>query len=169
MMLELAVPVVSALDGAADGGAPGVNPRAAMALFLVAAVHCALMAMLLRVAGTTVAGWTVFGLGNDPRGASGENAAMAAASAVAAGQPLGAAPAMASATGRSPIQVTPPAAAAATSAGPASGSRSTTTIVSSVAGPASGGLPAATPHSRTRGIGNRFAAPRRASSLRETR
>jgi type IV secretion system protein VirB6 len=59
-MLELAVPVIAGLRGA-----EGIDGRAAMALFLIASVHVALMAMVLRVAGTMVAGWQVFGLATD--------------------------------------------------------------------------------------------------------
>lgn len=57
IVLELLVPILGALvsEGVIDG-------RAAMALFLIAAVHCALMAMVLRVSGTIVSGWQVFGL-----------------------------------------------------------------------------------------------------------
>ena len=58
IMLELAVPVLSALVAI-----PGeVSPRAAMAFFLIGAVHVALMFMVLKVTGTMVAGWQVFGL-----------------------------------------------------------------------------------------------------------
>ncbi|HEY7808332.1 MAG TPA: type IV secretion system protein [Croceibacterium sp.] len=58
LMLELAVPVLSSLLAT-----PGkIDPQAAMAFFMVAAVHCALMLLVLRVAGTMVAGWSVFGL-----------------------------------------------------------------------------------------------------------
>ena len=77
-MLELALPVIAGLRGA-----EGIDGRAAMALFLIAAVHVALMAMVLRVAGTIVAGWQVFGLAAD----SGTGAA--AASAEPAIAPLG--------------------------------------------------------------------------------
>lgn len=57
LMLELLVPVVSALR---DG--EGIDGRAAMALFMIAAIHIALMTMVLRVIGSMVAGWQVFGL-----------------------------------------------------------------------------------------------------------
>lgn len=57
LTIELAVPVVQRL-----AGPEGIEARAAFALFLVAAVHCALMALALRTAGTMVAGWRVFGL-----------------------------------------------------------------------------------------------------------
>lgn len=58
IMLELAVPVLSALVAI-----PGqVDPQGAMAFFLIGAVHVALMLMVLKVAATMVAGWRVFGL-----------------------------------------------------------------------------------------------------------
>ncbi|WP_420709031.1 type IV secretion system protein, partial [Erythrobacter sp. WG] len=57
IMLELAVPVLAALVRA-----PGqIDQQAAMAFFLVGAVHMALMLLALKVAGTMVAGWQVFG------------------------------------------------------------------------------------------------------------
>lgn len=58
-MIELVIPVIAGLDGT-----QGIDGRAALALFLIAAVHVALMVMVLRVAGTMVAGWSVFGLAN---------------------------------------------------------------------------------------------------------
>ena len=58
MMLELSVPVLRALQAN-----PGeLDPRAAMAFFMIGAVHCALMALVLKVSATMVAGWSVFGL-----------------------------------------------------------------------------------------------------------
>jgi type IV secretion system protein VirB6 len=58
IMLELAVPVLAALVAV-----PGqIDQQAAMAFFLVGAVHMALMLMALKVAGTMVSGWQVFGL-----------------------------------------------------------------------------------------------------------
>jgi len=58
IMLEMAVPVLVALvkpDGAID-------QQAAMAFFLIGAVHVALMLLSLKVASTMVAGCQVFGL-----------------------------------------------------------------------------------------------------------
>lgn len=56
-MLELVVPVITTLNGA-----DGIDGRAALALFVIAAVHVALMAMVLRVSGAIVVGWDVFGV-----------------------------------------------------------------------------------------------------------
>ncbi|WP_369815371.1 type IV secretion system protein [Erythrobacter sp. AP23] len=58
VMLELAVPILAALTAV-----PGqVDPQAGMAFFMIGAVHVALMVLVLKVAGTMVAGWSVFGL-----------------------------------------------------------------------------------------------------------
>jgi len=60
LMLDLAVPVLSTL-----AATPGqIDPQAAMAFFMVAAVHAALMLLVLRVSATMVSGWSVFGLAN---------------------------------------------------------------------------------------------------------
>lgn len=83
LMLELAVPVLSAL-----APVPGeIDARAAMAFFMIGAVHVALMVLTLKVAATMVSNWTVFGLigdsGSDSSGtatAAGEARAFAAAS-----------------------------------------------------------------------------------------
>ena len=58
IVMELLVPIVANLRG--DAGA--LDGRAAMALFLAAFVHAALMVLITRVATTAVGGWTVFGL-----------------------------------------------------------------------------------------------------------
>lgn len=58
LVMELLVPVIAGLRSA-EGGVDG---RAALALFMIAAVHMALMVMVLRVCGTIVAAWQVFGL-----------------------------------------------------------------------------------------------------------
>ena len=52
---ELAVPVIAGLREA-----EAVDGRAAIGLFLIASIHCALMLMVLRAAGTMVAGWKLF-------------------------------------------------------------------------------------------------------------
>lgn len=76
VMLELAVPILGALTAT-----PGqVDPQAGMAFFMIGAVHVALMVMVLKVAGTMVGGWNVFGLVPDRQ----ENAAPAPAPQVAA-------------------------------------------------------------------------------------
>ncbi|MBB4859497.1 type IV secretion system protein VirB6 [Novosphingobium chloroacetimidivorans] len=69
--LELLVPIVRSLSS----NLVDIDGRAAMALFLVAAVHCALMVMVFKVAGTMVSGWQVFGLAKKDRTAQGGNSA----------------------------------------------------------------------------------------------
>jgi type IV secretion system protein VirB6 len=62
LMLELAIPVINGL-----GAIPGkIDPRAAMAFFLIGAVHMALMVLVLKVGATMVGSWTVFGVGGSP-------------------------------------------------------------------------------------------------------
>ncbi|MGN6500414.1 MAG: type IV secretion system protein, partial [Tsuneonella sp.] len=61
VMLKLAVPVLGRLTQS-----PGVvDAQAAMAFFLIGAVHVALMVMTIKVAGAMVSGWQVFGLAAD--------------------------------------------------------------------------------------------------------
>jgi len=56
MSFELLVPVLQKLQGDL-----GIDGRAAISLFLVAAVHCALMVLTMKVGSTLVSGWQVFG------------------------------------------------------------------------------------------------------------
>ena len=58
LTIELAVPVVQRL-----AGPEGIEARPAFVLFLIAAVHCTLMALALKTAATMVGQWRVFGLG----------------------------------------------------------------------------------------------------------
>jgi len=78
MMLELMVPV---LRGLVTEGR--INGYAAMALFLIASVHVALMAMVLKVMGSMVSGWQVFGSGK-PSGDSARTTSAPVAFAAAA-------------------------------------------------------------------------------------
>jgi type IV secretion system protein VirB6 len=149
MVLELLLPVVVSLHGV-----EGINGRAALALFVIACVHVTLMGMVLRIAGTMVAGWQVFGLARGKRdGRDGVSAPLAAAPA-----PLLPA-ASVTATGRRaallPAHSVEVLAAPAPEGVGASGSR---THITQVAGPAPTGLPSL-PRQRARGIGSRFAAP----------
>jgi type IV secretion system protein VirB6 len=157
LMTELLVPVVSALRS--DGG---INGRAAVALFMIAAIHIALMAMVMRVIGSMVAGWQVFGLagnGESSRdgnaGAAGQSAARAAYAAAdpreiqsASGARRSAAliPMMASASD-------PVTASAGASGGPG-GSRGNRTIITQTGE----SLPAQALRQapRSRGVGSRF-------------
>jgi len=58
IMLELAVPVLANLAQFQGN----IDPQAAMAFFLIGAVHFALMLMLFIVSAKMVSGWQVFGL-----------------------------------------------------------------------------------------------------------
>ncbi len=72
IMLELAVPVLASLNAV-----PGqIDQQAAMAFFMIGAVHVALMIMVIKVAATMVAGWQMFGLVPSDKAATGERAAM---------------------------------------------------------------------------------------------
>lgn len=157
VMLEIAVPVLGALNSA-----PGeINAQAAMAFFLVGAVHCALMVMVIKVTTTMVGGWTVFGLARDrmPRD---EGLGVPAPVPVLAplpvadpyAQPQSAAPRRIDISG-----VATAAAANDTAPGQPGVAASRETRV--VAGASGGGqvAPLSTANSRTRGIGNRFRAP----------
>jgi type IV secretion system protein VirB6 len=148
LVLELLVPVVASLRGL-----EGINGRAALALFVIACVHVALMVIVLRVAATIVSGWQVFGL----TGRAHDAAPPPLAPGLAI-QPL-LPPAAVAASGRRAALAPAPSvevlAAIAPEQAGASGSR---THVTQVAGPAPVGLPSL-PRQRARGIGSRFAAP----------
>lgn len=157
IVMEMLVPVVALL-----AMPDGVNARAALALFVLAAVHLALMAMVLKVAGTIVSGWGVFGLARRRAGAGrGDGAAAPAAVAVS---PLTASPvtplaaraggaAMAARALSGPVTIEGHAAPAG--GGPAI-SRTTITQVTGSGDAALSTLP----RTRARGIGSRFASPR---------
>jgi type IV secretion system protein VirB6 len=155
LMTELAAPVVASLRGA-----EGIDGRAAMALFVIAAVHCALMSLAIRVCSTMVAGWSVFGLGEAAKGASsaGPAASTFAVGSGALAQSSATAPRLRSLAAAMPVEVT-----VASSGGPpaAHGARSVvlpTTRTHADARP-SGRL-------RTRGIGSRFSSPATAARKR---
>lgn len=150
--LELLVPVISAL-----GGMEGINGRAALALFLIASVHVALMALVMKVATTMVSGWQVFGLANGPERSGHGSAAPALAPQTAPAQ----------ADLRTPLSRRAGMVAASTRAGepaasPGSGGQPGTvrerrTVIAQAAGAPAGLPPLA--RQRARGIGSRFAAP----------
>ena len=156
LMTELLVPVVSALRSG-----EGIDGRAAVALFMIASIHIALMAMVMRVIGTMVSGWQVFGLarqGESSRdGAAGSQGQSAASAAYAPADPREAQ--SATGTRRSaalvPVMATTSDAAAASGAAAGSGgSRSSRTIINQTGD----GLPAQPLRQapRSRGVGSRF-------------
>ncbi|MEQ5788900.1 type IV secretion system protein [Erythrobacter sp. NFXS35] len=167
IMLELAVPILAALVAV-----PGqIDQQAAMAFFLVGAVHMALMFMALKVAGTMVSGWQVFGLVPDKDHGRGSDSARAApvATAVTSTAPrnMNVAPASAGMAARRVDVGSAAPAYAANDTGPANVSRETRVYATSGGGGQVSPLNPAT--SRTRGIGNRFrsagsAAPKPAAA-----
>lgn len=150
IMLELAVPVLSALMQT-----PGqIDPQAAMAFFLVGAVHLALMAMVLKVSATMVAGWQVFGLAPTAGEAKpGESASMASATVQRQADPRY--DNSSSAAPRRIDLAAVKAVAANDAASSASAPRIRETRVFATA-PAAATTESPIPHSRTRGIGSRF-------------
>jgi type IV secretion system protein VirB6 len=156
LMLELSVPVLTALVAV-----PGqIDAQAAMAFFMIAAVHMALMVLVLKVAGTMVAGWTVFGLSVHERGDSGGDN-LAAARAAAAAAPSAAAAAVDQARAAGPaasrqIRLTPSAPVAANDSLPASARRELRLANGAAGGAASAGSQS---NSRVQGVGSRFRSP----------
>lgn len=158
LMLELAVPVLTALLQT-----PGqIDPQAAMAFFMIGAVHAALMILVMKVAGTMVSGWTVFGLAGKPAAESANPALVRQVSQVAtpaAGIAVDQARAAAASQSRQ-IRIASSAPAAANDAGPgAAGSRATRVVR---AGESVAAVASSQYQSRARGVGSRFrAAPAR--------
>ena len=167
LMLELSVPVLRKL-----GETPGqIDDTAAMAFFMIAAVHVALMFMVLKVAGTMVSGWEVFGLAH-LQGRDGDRSM--GASAAARQAPIAAttlaAPAQAAASPAPSREIRVSRAAlpsAANDIAVQGGSvRRETQIVSGAAAAAGGGIPSP---SRSRGIGSRFRpAAQKTAQVRST-
>ena len=155
VMLEIAVPVLRALVAT-----PGqVNPEAAMAFFLIGAVHVALMIMVMKVAGTMVAGWSVFGLVPD-KGADRDQGMTHTRTTVVQGAQAGTTAAGSPAPSRAvPTHAIATAQAANDSGGAASSAANRTTRVFATSS-GNGQVQPLTPGaSRTRGVGSRFRAP----------
>jgi type IV secretion system protein VirB6 len=155
LMLEMSVPILAALVAV-----PGViDQNAAMAFFLVGAVHVALMLMTLKVAGTMVSGWQVFGLvpGKD-RGERGSDAPrIVAAPAAVSATPRSTAVAPASpALASRRVDLAPALAVSAANDAGASANVSRETRVYATSGSGGQVVPFNPAASRTRGIGNRF-------------
>jgi type IV secretion system protein VirB6 len=154
IMLELVVPVVGNLQGAT-----GVDGRAALALFMVASVHVALMAMAMKVTGSIVGGWRVFGLVH--RDAQSAQQTIQLQTAPVAGQPAAASSGTAATFVRRPVftgtAATPPmgfeAPAARSRSFQSSRNHTVTTQTSDDYSPIA---PFAS--ARARGIGSRFRA-----------
>lgn len=154
VMLEISIPILSSLQQV-----PGqVDARAAVALFLIAAVHAALMVMVLKVSATMVSGWRVFGLvpeqGVSERG-------LAASAPAAAPQRQQAAQSTAQAAGMSnpPRRIAVSGVPAAVPANDAAGSSPAQPRTGKVFATSSAAAQAQSPRTapqRAQGIGNRF-------------
>ena len=166
VMLELAVPILAALVAV-----PGqVDPQAAMGFFMIGAVHVALMVMVLKVAGTMVSGWSVFGLANSDRDR--DAGKFAAAPAAAPMQPQLAQAHEASqgiaAARRIDISAQPVAYAANDGAGASSGGGTRTTVIQNGASSNGQAQPLNSGPSRTQGVGSRFKTPDKSAAARTT-
>jgi type IV secretion system protein VirB6 len=166
VMLELSVPILSALTQS-----PGqIDPQAAMAFFLVGAVHVALMVMVLKVAGTMVSGWRVFGLVPDPAADKGRDMAGGTATPAPAAMQQSAQPTLQQSAGqprRAPVTGATTAIAANDTGGTATHATNRETRIYTASG--NGQIAPLNPAtSRTRGIGNRFrsASPRTTEKLK---
>ncbi|WP_128893256.1 type IV secretion system protein [Erythrobacter sp. HKB08] len=155
VMLELSVPILSSLSQV-----PGeVGTRPAVAFFLIGAVHAALMVITLKVAGTMVAGWRVFGLVPDAANKGSDMAASTRAPAAGATtqvQSTAQAAGMSNPPRRIAVSgVTPAAAANDASSGGSSVTRRETKVFATSSG--SGRVQATSNGvSRAHGIGSRF-------------
>ncbi|MBT2135088.1 type IV secretion system protein [Croceibacterium sp. LX-88] len=159
LMLELSVPVLRTLIEAPNGE---IDPRAAMAFFVIGAVHLSLMIMALKVAGTMVAGWTVFGLTGSGKEASGGSTM--SSSRIPPAPPAIAPAAQSAASAPAPsreirLSATTPVAANDTTGGAAGTSRETRIVgPGAVAAPQAAASSANASLSRARGVGSRFRA-----------
>jgi type IV secretion system protein VirB6 len=156
LMLELLVPVVANLQGET-----GVDGRAALALFTVASVHVALMGMVLKVVGSMVGGWRVFGLAQS-EGSSSRPVSDPAAVTVNGAAVAGSQQAAASSSRRALIAPMPAAVhidAPAVSAPSFQGGRGST-MVTQISGSTAAPLPPVV-RQRARGVGSRFRTPPR--------
>ncbi|SFF87632.1 type IV secretion system protein VirB6 [Novosphingobium sp. CF614] len=155
--LELLVPIINQLVQSANMGE--LDGRAAMALFLVASVHVALMVMIVKVAATMVSGWRVFGLaGSDDERSSGARGGQDTAPAPAASMPTSS-PLAATQQRRAPVVAASAAAmgdAAYHESNAAMRSSERRTVVTQVTGGGIEPLRHGENGTRARGIGSRF-------------
>lgn len=161
LVLELLVPVLANLVTET-----GISGHAAMALFLIASVHVALMAMVVKVTGSIVSGWQVFGAGVRDSGESSHAAATMTAAPTLAG--FAAAP-QATAMGTSRTAVLASAAGMTATSGeaasaPSSSLRHSRSAIAPTVSETASSLPPLA-RQRARGVGSRFAA--RPSQARE--
>ena len=170
IMLEIAVPILAALVAV-----PGqIDQQAAMAFFLVGAVHMALMFMVLKVATNMVAGWQVFGFAVpdkavDPASEPRRAASQPATAEIAANRAAPSVPAGSALAAQRRVDVMRPGTIAANDTGvsPAMTIRETKVYATSSATGQAG--PPSQAASRTRGIGNRFRSVGQKKLKSETR
>jgi type IV secretion system protein VirB6 len=155
IMLEISVPVLAALVAV-----PGqIDQQAAMAFFLIGAVHVALMLMSLKVATTMVANWQVFGLvpGEErERPADSPRPVAVPQASATAPRNTNVAPVTPLATARRvDVAPPPPQVVVANDTGSEAGAVRDTRVIAAAA---AGGqvVPLTGAPARTRGIGNRF-------------
>jgi type IV secretion system protein VirB6 len=150
--LELLVPIISGLVESANAGE--IDGRGAMAFFLVASVHVALMVMVVKVAATMVTGWQAFGLGASERDRDAPQGHAAAPAPAAA--PASSVSAYQSRT--STVSAAAAAAAGASVTGGESAARSSDrrTVVTQVVGGGIEPLRQGDSATRAKGIGSRF-------------
>ncbi|PNU05961.1 type IV secretion system protein [Novosphingobium guangzhouense] len=150
--LELLVPIISGLVEGANAGE--IDGRGAMAFFLVASVHVALMVMVVKVAATMVTGWQVFGLGTSERERDAPQGHGAAPAPVATAP----APSVSAYQSRTSTVSAAAAAAGASAAGGDGAIRSSDrrTVVTQIAGGGIEPLRASDSSTRAKGIGSRF-------------
>lgn len=154
VMLEMAVPILAALVASAGQ----IDPQAAMGFFMIGAVHVALMVMVLKVAGTMVAGWTVFGMAvpeRDRAGFPAPSVAPVAAPPPQLAQAQEASQGIAAAR-RIDISAQPVAMAANDAAGATGVSAQRTSTVNIAASGNAQVQPLTGGPSRTQGVGSRF-------------
>lgn len=164
LMLEIAIPVINAL--AVEPGK--IAPQAAMAFFLVGAVHVALMLMMLKVGSTMVGNWTVFGMSGGSRS---NNDSAPAPAPMAPPMVIEQAPLTASAAAASaPRRLAVAGVTAGVAANDVSAAGSRTVINQTASYAAGGGQQAAlsSSTSRVRGVGNRFRSPSTAKLARSS-
>ncbi len=167
LMLELATPVLSVL-----ASTPGqIDVRPAMAFFMIGCVHLALMFMVMKVASTMVAGWSVFGLAKSGSDEGGQANGPAAAPQAAPQFTNSTAQTRSATNSPAPardIRVNSGAPAAANDTSGSGGATVTreTKIISGAASSAS--QPEKGTVSRARGIGSRFkSAPVRSTEKKQ--
>ncbi|MCM0000538.1 MAG: type IV secretion system protein [Erythrobacter sp.] len=154
IMLEMSVPVLAALVAV-----PGkIDQQAAMAFFLIGAVHVALMLLALKVSSTMVAGWQVFGLvpsKERERPAEALRPVPVPQASGTAPRNTNVAPVTPAATARRTDVAPPPQVVVANDTGAEGGAVQGARVIAVASG---GGqiVPLGAAPARTRGIGNRF-------------